>query len=98
MPPATTTQPVPCTTGSAARTPGAARTVASARSSAASPLPAGSSTSSLGLRSRTSWVSTRWKPESAASDSTSAATPRAMPPAATADRNDTKASRRVERR
>jgi hypothetical protein len=93
--PLATTQPWPRTVSWTAATPVVASRARRASASASSPAAAGSSTSSSGERASTSPISTPWKPDMAASDSTSAATPSARPPAATAERKLAKASRRV---
>ena len=90
-----TTQPWPRTVSCTPETSGSAASARRAASTTSGPAAAGTSTSSSGERASTSPISTPWKPDIAASDSTSAATPSASPPAATADRKLAKASRRV---
>ncbi len=68
------------------------------RSSASGSLPAAGVTASDGVRSMISSRRARCMPASAASASTSAATPRPMPPDATAERKLVKASLRALRR
>jgi hypothetical protein len=93
--PRSTSQPPPRTWISTEATPA---TLLTASRAAAASAPGGSSTSICGVRPRTSERKALWNPEIMASDRMSAVTPRASPPAATAERKLAKASRRVLRR